>query len=106
MSKVIPDCIGFALLRSVIGPENSRHSLNQSDAKQRTITTWSPVFSRASGSSLGFSASSPFFFFFAVFSFVCLGEVITSVFVVRHLIEKRSKLGVFRILLTALCVRP
>ena len=100
MSKVIPDCIGFALLRSVIGPENSRHSLNQSDAKQRTIT-------RASGSSLGFSASSPFFFFFfAVFSFLFLGELITSVFVVRHLIEKRSKLGVFRILLTALCVRP
>ena len=57
VSKVIPDCIGFALLRSVIGPENSRHSLNQSDAKQRTIT-------RASGSSLGFSASSPLFFFF------------------------------------------
>ena len=62
VSKVIPDCIGFALLRSVIGPENSRHSLNQSDAKQRTITTWSPVFSRALGISLGFSASSPFFF--------------------------------------------
>ena len=62
MSKVIPDCIGFALLRSVIGPENYRHSLNQSDAKQRTIATWSPVFSRALGSSLGFSASSSFFF--------------------------------------------
>ena len=104
MSKVIPDCIGFALLRSVIGPENSRHSLNQSDAKQLTMTTWSPVFSRSLGSSLGFSASSPFFF--AVFSFVCLGEVITSVFVVGHLIEKRSKLVVFSILLTALCVRP
>ena len=28
VSKVIRDCIGFALLRSVIGPENSRHSLN------------------------------------------------------------------------------
>ena len=67
MSKVIPDCIGFALLRSVIGPENYRHSLNQSDAKQRTIATWSPVFSRALGSSLGFSASSSFFFFCGIF---------------------------------------
>ena len=27
--KVIRDRIGFALLRSVIGPENSRHSLRQ-----------------------------------------------------------------------------
>ena len=26
LSKVIRDCMGFALLRSVIGPENSRHS--------------------------------------------------------------------------------
>ena len=29
----IRDGIGFALLRSVIGPENSRHFLNQSDTK-------------------------------------------------------------------------
>ena len=31
--KVTLDCCGFALLRSVIGPENSRHFLNQSDTK-------------------------------------------------------------------------
>ena len=31
--KVSLDCCGFALLRSVIGPENSRHFLNQSDTK-------------------------------------------------------------------------
>ena len=31
--KVIRNCIGFALLRFVIGLENSRHPLNQSDAK-------------------------------------------------------------------------
>ena len=37
MSKVIRDCIGFALLRSVIGLENSRHLLNQSDAKLKPI---------------------------------------------------------------------
>ena len=36
VSKVIRDCIDFALLRSVIGPENSRHSRNQSDAKTKT----------------------------------------------------------------------
>ena len=33
------DCIGFALLRSVIGLENSRHLLNQSDAKLKPIAT-------------------------------------------------------------------
>ena len=32
VSKVIRDCIGFALLRSVIGLENLRYSLNQSDS--------------------------------------------------------------------------
>ena len=26
-------CFGFALLRCVIGPENSRHNLNQSNVK-------------------------------------------------------------------------
>ena len=38
-----------ALLRSVIGPENSHHSFNQSDSKLKPITTWSPTFSRVSG---------------------------------------------------------
>ena len=33
VSKVIRRCFVFALLRSVIGLENWRHSLNQSDAK-------------------------------------------------------------------------
>ena len=46
MWKVIRDRIGFALLRSVIGPENSRHSLRQWDAKFEPISTWSPAFSR------------------------------------------------------------
>ena len=31
----------------MIGPENSRHPLNQSGAKLKTITAWSPAFSRA-----------------------------------------------------------
>ena len=47
VSQVVRDCIGFALLRSVIGSENSRHSLDQSDAKLKPITTWSPAFPRA-----------------------------------------------------------
>ena len=47
MSKVIRDCIGFALLRSVIGPENSRHPLSQSDAELKPIVTWLLAFSRA-----------------------------------------------------------
>ena len=34
--KINLDYIGFVLLRSVIGPENSHHSLNQSDAKLKT----------------------------------------------------------------------
>ena len=42
-------------LRSVIGPENSHYSLNQSDAKLKPLTTWSPSFSRASGSLVVFT---------------------------------------------------
>ena len=41
--------MGFALLHSVIGLENSRHPLSQSDAKLKPIMTWSLAFSRASG---------------------------------------------------------
>ena len=46
VSKVIRDCIGFALLHSVIGLENLRHPLNQTDAKVKPIATWSLAFSR------------------------------------------------------------
>ena len=46
MWKVIRDRIDFALLCSVIGQENSRHSLRQWDAKFEPISTWSPAFSR------------------------------------------------------------
>ena len=60
MSNAIRDCIGFAFfflfsLRSVIGPENSHYSLNQSDAKLKPLTTWSPSFSRALGSLVVFT---------------------------------------------------
>ena len=39
VSRVIHDSFVFALLHSVIGPENSHHSLNQSDAKLKQIKT-------------------------------------------------------------------
>ena len=60
--KVIRDRIGFALLRSVIGPENSRHSLRQWDAKFEPISTWSPAFSRVLGSLVVFTLNSHWFF--------------------------------------------
>ena len=33
VSKIIRDCIGYALLRFVIGPKHPSHSPNQSNAK-------------------------------------------------------------------------
>ena len=45
--KVIRDCIGFGSLYIVIGLENSRHPLSQSDAKLKPILTWSLACSRA-----------------------------------------------------------
>lgn len=44
--KVLWDCICFASLRSVIGPEHLRHTFNQSGLWLKPITTWSPPFSR------------------------------------------------------------
>ena len=50
MSKVVRDCLGCAFLRSVIGPENSRHSVNQSHSKLKPTMTCSLTFVRALGS--------------------------------------------------------
>ena len=55
LSKEIWDCI---LLCSLIGPEYSRHSLNQSHAKLKPAATWSPAFSRALGSLVVFTLNS------------------------------------------------
>ena len=44
VSKIIRDCNGFALLRSTIGLENSRHSFNQSHTELKAILTWFPAF--------------------------------------------------------------
>ena len=43
------DCTGFVPLRTVIGLENSRHSVNQSKTKIKPTATWSRVFSHFSG---------------------------------------------------------
>ena len=72
MPKVIRDCIGFALLRSVIGLENSRHPLNQSDAKVKPTVTWLLTFSRASGRLPVFTLSSHWLPL--KFSFVLIGR--------------------------------
>ena len=48
-SKVFHNCIGFVLLCSVIGPENSRNYLDQPDAKLETIATCSHTFSIENG---------------------------------------------------------
>ena len=69
VSKLIQEGIGFGLLCSVIGPENSRHSLDQSHAK---LTTWSPSFSHVWGTELVFTLSSHWLF--GLFSFHLSGR--------------------------------
>ena len=72
---MIRGCIGFAVLRSVIGLENSRHPLNQSDAKlnYEPIATWSLAFSRARADRLRvFTLSSHWFV--VIFIFVLIGR--------------------------------
>ena len=71
VSKVIQDCIGFALLRSVIGLENSHHPLNQSDAKLKAIVTWLLAFSRARGRFRVFTLSP--YWLLVMLTFVLIG---------------------------------
>ena len=71
VSKVLRDCTDFASPRSVIGPENSRHSLNQSDAKLKPNTTCSPAFPRAIGYLVDFLS---FHWPLQVFSFHRIGR--------------------------------
>ena len=71
VSKEFWDCFGIALLRSVIGPENSHRFLNQSDATLKPITTWSSAFSRALACLVVFALSSHWFL--KVFSFLYIG---------------------------------
>ena len=55
-----------------MSPENSRHSLNQSDANPNPITTSSPAFSRALDSGLLFTLSAHWLF--RVFYFFLIGH--------------------------------
>ena len=71
LSKVIWGCFGLALLRLVIGPENSCYSLNQSDAKRKPIMTWLPAFSRAQGSLVVFALNSHWLL--TIISFLLIG---------------------------------
>ena len=81
MSKVIWDRTGFALLRSVIGPENCHQSFNQSDAKEKATMTWTPAFSRALGNLVGLTLSSDWllkiFFFLLVGRCDCFAFALT-----------------------------
>ena len=84
--------MGFALLRCVIGRENSRFFLNQSDAKLKPVTIWSPAFCRA--------LVELFLLWFVMDSKVIpcfwLADVIGLVWVIRHSIEKHF-MYVFRV---------
>ena len=47
---MIRDSIGFAFPSPMIGRENSRHPLNQSETKRQVIETCSSIFPQALGS--------------------------------------------------------
>ena len=71
---MIPNRCGYALLRSVIGPQNYRHFLNQSEAKLKSITPWSLAFSRTLH-----SLPSHWLLFFFFFAFFWLAVQVSSV---------------------------
>ena len=54
VSKSNLELLWFSFNRSMISPKDSRNSRNQSDAKLKPITAWSPALSRALGGSVGF----------------------------------------------------
>ena len=56
---------------AVIGPKNSRHSINQSDSKVNLVSTWSVAFSRASNYLLDYTLS--LHWFLVIFSFPLIG---------------------------------
>ena len=91
VSKVIRDCIGFGSLCIVIGLENSRQPLSQSDAKLKPIATWSLAFSRARGRLHAFTLSSHWLLL--IFSSVLIGRCDYFGFGLRHSIEKRSSMA-------------
>lgn len=60
-----------SLYFAVIGPKNSRHSINQSDSKVNLVSTWSVAFSRASNYLLDYTLS--LHWFLVIFSFPLIG---------------------------------
>ena len=64
--------MGFSLLRFAIVPENSCHSLNQSDAKPKPVMTWSTAFSRALDSLIVYISNSHWLL--KVFPFLLIGR--------------------------------
>ena len=87
---LIPDCTSFTFLCFVIGPENSRCSLNQSNEKIKTIATLSFAFSRALSGLLVYTLSSHW-----LYRVLSPGENLSRIF--KDL--TRSSWGPLRILL-------
>ena len=83
MSKEIRVCVGFVLLRSVIGLENPRHTLDQTDAKVNLVANVSPAFTRASGHLLIFNVSFLWPQNFVLFRVVPMKFVLRSVIVTK-----------------------
>ena len=71
VSKVIQARLGFTQLRFVIGKENSRHPLNQSDAKLKIIATLLLAFSRASRGLLVLTLSPHWLVLMLIFVLIC-----------------------------------
>ena len=71
----------------MIGLENSRHFLNQSDSKLKLIATWSLLFSRASGRLLLLTLDSNWLL--EIFSPFLTGCCDYFGFVLRHSMEMR-----------------
>ena len=71
----------------MIGPENSRHFLNQSYSKLKSIATWSLLFSRAFGKFLLLTLDSNWLL--AIFSPFLTGCCDYFGFILRHSMEMR-----------------
>ena len=91
MLKEIQSCFGFALLYSVIGPQNSNHSLNQQGAKIKPLGLALVIrVSRALGSLVGFTLS--YRRLLIIFSFLLIGRSEHLVLVSMH--SSKSALSV------------
>lgn len=97
VSKGIWDCFRFALLHSVIGLENSHHSLKKSNSNLKAVGPWPLTFSHASSNLFVFTSSSDWLL--VIFPLFWLAVVIPLVLVLRHSTEERSILHFQHILM-------